>query len=102
MAFSTHTERPPLGIGSGGPKKHCASGAQLPGDATSHCASEVQGAPVFTSVMQCLVGASPRVQLPGPVPALALSVPGPLMVKSEVAASGILLAGTVTAAPPPM
>ena len=101
IGLRTHVESAPFGSGNGGPKKHRASGAQLPGAAGSQFRSLVHAMPVWTSLMQCFPAPYPRVQFPGPVPALADRVV-PVSWSMDVAESGILSGATVVAAPPPM
>ena len=52
-------------------------------------------------LMQCLPGPAPLVQFWLLVPALPVSVPGPLMARNEVALSGIAPPATTVALPPP-
>src|SRR5262249_25326890 len=72
IAFSTQVVRTPpakgFGIGSGGPKKQLASGAQEPAS-PPHWVSIVQA--IAGVAMQCIPGPAPSVQLSRPDPAFA-------------------------------
>src|SRR4029077_1708151 len=85
--------------GSGGPKKQFASSAQEP-LAPPQLRSAVQAGTELL-LTQCMPGPAPTVQFAGPVPVLPVSVPGPLMLRNDVAASGILPPATTVALPPP-
>ncbi len=101
--FITHVVSEPNGgglrMGSGGPKKQFASSAQEP-LAPPQLRSAVHAGTELL-LTQCLPGPAPTVQLAGPVPLLPVSVPGPLMLRNDVAASGILPPATTVALPPP-
>ena len=101
--FSTQVVREPngggLAMGSGGPKKQFASSAQDPADPPQSMSAEHEGSELLLT--QCRFGPAPCVQFFALVPALAPSVPGPAMLRNEVAPSGIFPPATTVAFPPP-
>lgn len=97
-----------LTIGSGGPKKQFASSAQeperlQPGQEVAQSVSPEQAPPPVPGLplMHPVPGPAPRVQSLLEVPALGPSVEGPVIVRNEVAPSGILPGGTALPLPPP-
>ena len=101
--FSTQVVRAAKGggltIGSGGPKKQFASSPQEPA-APPQLRSLVHAGTELL-LTQWRPGPAPSVQSFTLVPALAASVPGPLMSRKDAAPSGILPPATTVAAPPP-
>src|SRR5262249_56912114 len=59
IGLTTHVESAPFGSGSGGPKKHCGSGAQLPGAAGPQVTAGVDALPGGLFLILGFVAADP-------------------------------------------